>query len=246
MSDLTFVLDSSTIPGAQSHDFEIQFPASIDLRDMQHEAALVSLNLWNTWYNVAASWDNNRFRYYNGSVWKTITIPDGNYNLDALVEAINDGITIDGDNKIEFKANYSTQKLYIELPSGYEIDFTVGKMYKLLGFAPAILSVSQYGTSKVNITNDVNELQLHCSMINAGMYVNNRASDVMYSFVPAAPPGASLNFRVDTPIYMATQSSRYIGNVRLYLTDQKNRPVSLNGEHLTATIHLRPRKLLSR
>lgn len=255
MTDLTFVFDSSKINGAVSHDFTVYFPNQIDFHDRQHEAALISLNLWNTWYNVSAAWGNNQFRYFNGTVWATLVIPDGNYNLTALENAIHDGMKENGDvtpggiggsesYDINLIPNYNTQRLYIEVKNSFQVDLTVGNLYKLLGFDAIVVSVSQYGVRSVNITNDVNEIQLRCSLVNGGMYVNNSSSDVIYSFVPAAPPGASLNFRADNPLYMAIRHLRSFDNVRLYVTDQLGRSLSLNGEPLTATIHIRPRTLL--
>ena len=246
MTDITFVLDSSKINGALSHDFTLPFYAPIDLHEIQHEAALVSLNLWNTWFNVTAANGNNLFRYYNGTVWKVLTIPDGNYSLQTLEMAIHEGmkantdVTIDGvtgveTHNINISSQIGTLKIKIEVKNSFKVDLATDNIRNLLGYDAIEVSVTQVGSSNANITNGLNELHLHCSLVNGGMYMNASTSDIIYNFVPAGPAGAALNFRTDNPLYMAIRDNRYIDSIRLYMTDQLGRSVSLNGEPLTPT-----------
>ena len=255
MTDIPIVLDSSGIKGAVSHDFTMNLYAPIDLHDISHEAALISLNLSNTWFNVTEANGNNLFHYYNGTVWKTLTIPDGNYSLQTLNMAIHEGmkengdVTIDGVTGVEtYNINISPQigtlKVKIEVKNSYKVDLSIGNIRNLLGFDAIEVSATQVGPSNADITNGVNELHLHCSLINAGMYKNASTSDIIHSFVPAGQVGASLNFRNDNPLYIAIRDSRYIDSIRMYVTDQLGRSVNLNGSPLTATIHIRPRTML--
>lgn len=256
MSNINFLLDSSKSNGSAS-DFTVYLHSPIDFHNMQHEVALIQLNLWNTWANISSSYDNNVFTYFNGTDWQNITIPDGNYSIQSLEKAIHEGMKENGDftadvltgsesYHIKFSPNYSTIKLKIELSGGYQVDFTSGKLRLLLGFDAVVLSTSAYGVNNVDINNGVTEIHLRCSMINAGMYNNNITSDVLYSFVPAAPPGGSLMMNADPVVYLPIRDNRYLDSIRLYLTDQSGRSLTFIGGSLAASLHIQPRKLIER
>jgi hypothetical protein len=203
MSDFTILMDSSKTTQT-SDNFEIYLNQPIKLKGVPHEVGMVSLFTWYTWFNISADYSNNTFKYSpdGGLNWSTETIPSGNYTIDQLEDAIHALMKANGDvtdpdtpdeaYDINFAPNYSTVKLYIELTNSYQIDFTVGNLYTLLGFSSAALTSSAYGPENVNITNNVNTMLLHCSLINGGSFDNGSASDNIYSFVPAVPPGANL------------------------------------------------------
>ena len=150
----------------------------------------------------------------------------------------NGDVTIDGVTGAEtYNINISSQigtfKVKIEVKNSYKVDLSIGNIRNLLGFDAIEVSVTQVGSSRADITNGLNMLQLHCSLINAGMYMNGSTSDIIYSFVPAGPAGASLSFKNDNPHYIAVRDNRYIDSIRLYVTDQLGRSVNLNGYPLT-------------
>lgn len=255
MTDITFTFESSRIPNALSHDFTVLLHSPIDLHDIQHECALLDMTLWNTWFNVSVALNNNTFKYYNGTTWKTVTIPDGNYNLESLEEAIHEGMKVLGDvitdgvtgsetYNINLIPNYSTIKIKLDLKNGFQVDFTTGKIHLLLGFEPNIYTTTTYATTKANLTNNVNEFFIHCSLINAGMYLNATSSDVIATLVPTVPPGAIIKVSNDNPIYMPIRDSRFFDNIRMYITDQLGRPVNLNGHTVTYRIHVKPRQMI--
>lgn len=78
----------------QSDDFTIYFP-HLQLggdRDTEYEIALVSASMWYAWYNISAYYNNNQFNYNDGSTDRTVTIPDGLYTLQQILDIIVAGI----------------------------------------------------------------------------------------------------------------------------------------------------------
>lgn len=258
MSNFVVMLDSSKT-SQNSDNFQINFNQPIKFNGVPHEVGLRLLSTWFTWFNVSADYGNNIFKYSNdsGFTWETATIPSGNYSIDQLEDAIhqlmeaNGDVTIDGGTgvktyDINLAPNYSTIRLYLELTNGFQVDFTAGKLNELLGFTSAVVTASSYGTSNVNITNSVNTMLLHCSLINgAGSYDNNISSDILFAFVPNVPPGANINITPVSITYIPIDRLDYIDRIQLRLTDQLGRRVNLNGEDLTAWLHIRPRKLVN-
>ena len=86
---------------------------------------------------------NNQFKYLNGTVNRTITIPPGAYE-GAINTEIQRQIVILGDYtqnatgntfSINISGNVSTLKSVITLVNGYTIDFTIANsLINILGF----------------------------------------------------------------------------------------------------------------
>jgi hypothetical protein len=62
----------------------------------------------------------------------------------------------------------------------YEIDFSHGKIHELLGFDKKIYKEGiNYATKIDNITKDIDQILIHCSLVSSS-YQNNLKSDVIY------------------------------------------------------------------
>jgi hypothetical protein len=253
MSDFVLLLDSSKTP-QDSDNFEINFNSPIRFNGIPHEVALKQIATWFTWFNINTEYGNNIFKYSpdSGANWFTETIPSGNYSVSQLEEAIhtlmenNTHVNVDGTYDINLIPNYSTIKLYIELKGTFQVDLTVGNLRNIFGFTSMILTDSAYGSSNVNITNSVNTMLVHCSLVNgAGSFDNNISSDIIYSFVPSVPPGASISISPVSVTYIPIDRLDNMDRVRIRLSDQLGRRINLNGEHLSVWLHVRPRKMIS-
>lgn len=253
MADLSIVVDSSISENPrQSHDIRVRLNNPIKLGGRPHELALTSLHTWFSWFNIDEAYNNTKFVYSvdDGSSWKTIDIPRGNYNYEQLFEFIHFSIAENGDvddddnPKVSLAANLSTSKIFLTLAENCKVDFSVGEINVLFGFEAAVIDASQYGSKMADITNSVNIWHLHCDIIMGSGFVNEKFSDVIYSFVPDTPPLANIKYIPSKPIYLAVNRLDSITGIHVYLMDQKGRPIDLNGENLTAIFHLRPRKTL--
>jgi len=64
------------------HDFTIKFPSPIYLDSGNYKAALKNISMSYSWYNIDASYDNNKIRWRKKTeeAWKTLTFPNGMYD----------------------------------------------------------------------------------------------------------------------------------------------------------------------
>jgi hypothetical protein len=244
---INLFLDSSKT-NQRSNDFEIKFNPAVPLNG-QWECALVNLNTWNSFFNIATYLNNNTFTYSidSGVNWTTLIIPNGNYSVQDLNDEIQrqmKGLTHwDSTNQVYYISlipNTSTLKVRVEITNPtYQVDFTTATNFRtLIGFNSAIITATQEGPNNADITGSVNALYLHCDVI-GGSYDNSAISDVLYSFVPRVRTGANIDIEPNERVYFPVKNSVQIENIRIYLTDQLNRSVDLNGENLSVRLHFR-------
>lgn len=250
-------LDSSFSPTGQdisrTDDFEIKFNDALNMPG-NWTVALIKCNLWYSWYNISVEKGNNTFRYYNGSIYQPdITITNGQYTiyqlndfLHSILKANND-YTLNGSTEIydiNILPNYATGKVKIEITNNYRLDLQLSDLYLLLGFEQIEVTFTQEGANLANLNDNINSLLIHCDVVDStSSYNNNVASDILYSFVPDSIPGTNINIEPNTNIYLPV---RLIGNklkrIRLYLLDNLNRRVNLNGEPFSALLHFKLEK----
>jgi len=245
-------LDSSTTK-QNSQNFTIQYPGGLTLntdpnRTKTYEVALITANLWYSWHNIDADFSNNTLRYYNGSTWKNVTIPDGIYDISAINDYLHQEMKANGDSTtnaagedifdIEIVPNFNTLRCKVEISNSYQLDLSVSSLNSLLGFASKIVTATEEGTNGVDITRGVNSLVIHCSIV-TGSYENSTGSDVLYTFVPRSSPGSNIEVSPNYPIYLPLSESRQIMSINMRITDQQGRLINFNGENVTYVIHIR-------
>jgi len=255
MSSFPLKLDSSTLT-QNADDFTINFPQAIELNTSQNDAmyyeiALVTADLWYTWHNITADYQNNTFRYYNGSVWREITLPNGNYEVSDLDDYLRDQMDTNSDYttnaagervySIKISPNAVTTKVVITISNSYQIDLSTSKLNELLGFNSAIYNATVSSQNRVDVTRGVNNLVIHCSLA-TGSYDNSIGSDVLYTFVPQVGRGSAIHVEPNSPLYVPVSESKQIKQITMRLTDQKNRRMNFNGDPVTYFLHIRPRK----
>lgn len=242
MSGINLLLDSSSVL-SDPDDFCITYPDGIDLQCKKWELALVNCNVWYSWFNIASYYDNNVLKIFFSDQWKLLHIADGIYDTEQLNEVIKQQLAeLNLDPElVTLKPNYSTLRLVIKLKPGAKIDLRRGSLHELLGFEQKIVYQTEQGTKTVDITRGVDSILIHCHIIESS-YVNGMSSDILYSFMPNSAPGSLIQISPNNPIYLPIQPLDKIAYIRMRLTDQKNRPLNLNGEHVVYHLHLRPIK----
>lgn len=231
-------------------DFTTRFAKSIELEG-EWEVALHSLFTWFSFFNCSAQLGNNVVAYNNGVADKTVTFPDGNYTLGQLeaelhrqMKANGDYTVVDGVDTfdIQLKPNYSTLRVEITLSNGYTLDLTQSTFNILIGFDSVVVSTNgvNVGTQLADITNEIDNLIINCDIV-SGSYRNGSDSSGIYHFKPVVPPGSSILVEPVNKIFLKVDTNQ-IKTIRIWLTDQKQRPLNLNGEGLTAVLHCRMRK----
>jgi len=163
--------------------------------------ALQSASLWYSYYNISPDYGNQTFRYYNGSTWKNIIITPGLYGLPDINTFIQNAFVVNGDYTstptgnvyyITLTPDYNTFKCLVTISNSYQVDFTVGNLYELLGFTQIVVTSTHEGVNNVNITNGVDRVLIHLDCI-TGSFSGTTSSDVIYSFSPNGSPSSLIN-----------------------------------------------------
>jgi hypothetical protein len=226
-------------------------------RNKNYEAALLSIDLYNSIPNVTEK--NNKFQYSTdeGRTWKTITLPTGSYEVAQIETEIQKQMIINDDyNKsnnefyINIIPNVSELKSVIEITNDkYRVKLDnddagqSNSILKTLGFQAQpnnvliLSSGSNQSQNIVNITN-INSVLVNVDLT-SGSYVNSNQSSAIYSFDPnRVPPGFKLNERPNPIIYYPIHRS-VIDSISVWLTDQDNNSIDIRGEKITIRLVIR-------
>lgn len=218
--------------------------ATEDDNEPVFELALINFSGWNSVANLSAESNNNVFQYAApGPVVRNVVFADGIYSFAQMQSVIQaDLITIaQPPTSITLTPNTSTGRLAIGVAAGYTVNF-VGNWRIVAGFeaaqAPIIGPTNVVGNLLADITNGIDNFLIHCDLaINST--VGGAQSDVIFVYRPNAPPGAAITFTPATPMYVSTRRNDYIDRIRMYITDQLNRPVNFRGEDVNFQLSVR-------
>ena len=194
-----------------------------------------------SWYNVRPEYGNNKLRISKdkGVNFVEITFPDDVYDYEDINDFIHEkiGKLGDGDYGINILFDFSTYKVFIKLDENYQIDFVgSGNFHDLLGFDKKLLTGSAFGDFLPNITNSIDNIYLRCSLLSESI-IDGKRSDVLFTF-PTNTKVRALPFKEHPQIdYLWNKiNTKYISEVRFWLTDDKDREVDLNGIDISIAI----------
>ena len=244
---VSLVFNSDAKAGAQnisadlsSFDITLNDPLSVPRDAVECSAAIISASIWNTAYNISASFNNNKLRFTTSVApagVKTLTIADGLYSVVGLNTAISTlliNLTLPG-NLITISGDDATGKSIVNLlTSGDSIDFTFpNSVREVLGFNSAVITAPSAGFSffsdSVAQFNRINSWVIASNLVPGGISVNNRTRGIIGQINIVAKPG-----RQDS--YMPTNLTSFdanslIGasrtNLRFELLDQNLRTVAM-------------------
>ncbi|CAH1364229.1 unnamed protein product, partial [Tenebrio molitor] len=119
------------------------------------EIALKTASLWYSWDNITEEYKNNEIKFRRS--------PHERSEYKSGLPRVEDE---------EHDRNESEWKI-LKLPNDYEIDFSHGKIHDLLGFDKKIYKEGiNYATKIGNITKDIDQILIHCSLVSSS-YQNN-------------------------------------------------------------------------
>ena len=232
----TTVKSPTTVYGTNS-DFTVIVSGDGMLLENTDEnyMALKSITLSYRWNNIdSTKFNNNTMRYSadNGTTFKTITFPDGNYTYSDISNCINNYLESQNDSKTGIQLYYvsSLKKTFIELEENFRVDFRSNTAFaKLIGFASssAIITASSYSPDTPDITNSIDKILNHCSLLNDMFYNGNLNSDVLYMFETS-------DFRIGYTIKIEPKNLKYhklnnylIKKMRIEIKDSLGRYIDL-------------------
>lgn len=252
MSKLLLSLSDSS---SSSNDFTIEYPRHIQLQTenpttkepIGYEIALVSASCYYVNPNITST--NDQFKYSNGVVNRTLTIPTGLYNLQQLNDELRRQISGLGDQplNINIVPNFSTNRTRIELVAPYTVDFTIANSIRdLLGFISQIVNITKESENSADMANDFEKLLIHCSLVEGYSYNNSYQSDIIAEMLLDQSPGSQLSIAPAVLIWIPLRTSvaKDIPRIRIYFTTQSGRPINFLGENTSVSLYIRASQYL--
>lgn len=233
-------VDTSKDTSQNPNHFTIEYN-HFDLdAESNYEMALVRASMYYSWYNVSSSFSNNQFTVYNGVSDTTYTIPNGFYSVSDLNTQIQ---TLANTTNIAIVPNFNTHRVTITIAGGFQLKLTNHSGFaSLLGFGAVDITSTTTSTQPADITRGINSLMIRTNIVEPNSLENNIQSQILQSFVPNVNPGSLLNLEPKERLYLPIRpNSNHIHDITLDLTDNLNRRIELNGEHITYLLHIRKR-----
>jgi len=246
---MIITIDSS---GNTADDFTINFEPPLDVRNEEGQTWKIALDSMKYTYsmrNIDSTFNNNTFEYYNGSSWNTVTIPGGTYGVEDINKYFEQVMKDNGDyttNNGEdvfyasFTLNNNTQRIKITLTNSYQVRFTDGSDFRLLiGADDTTYNTTTQLTTQPDINRGINSFNVHTDVIKE-TYYNGQSSTILYNFIPNVAPGYITELSPKKLLRLGLNQDE-IRSMRIWFTDQQNRPISFFGEPVTLVFVLERR-----
>ena len=219
-----------TLASTKSEFSENYYPPIVLQSDKQYGLGLIGFSSYNSIPNIDES--NNVFVIES----KTIHIPKGSYELDAIAEYIRE--QLDEGAVSVFKANNNTLK--VEIKSKYNIDFSVpNSIGSLLGFSSRILESGKLHQSDLPVDIiKVTSVRVECNLVSSAYY-GDKLQHTLFEFTPNVDPGYAIIIEPQNIIYLPIHTS-IIDNISIRLLDQEGRVVNFQGEKIIIRFELKP------
>lgn len=261
MQEISIILSSDPEAGAinRSADgsaFEIQLQDGLQIPKQAKNLTLAvqEATVWWTVPNIITG-ENDKmyitgFDTFDVLQNYTVTIPQGLYDLSGINQAVlreleNAGAKINPDPLITMTPDEATQRVELRFNySNVTVDFTQADTPReILGFNSQLLApgaVTSILADNVAAFNQVNYFLLHSDLTNKGIRFNNNYNQTISQILIDAAPGSQIVSRPFNPAKIAVPelAGAKRTNIRVWLTDDKNRRVNTNGEYFTARIVL--------
>ena len=228
---------------SKSHDFTVRFNPVLEFdKNKDYYIALDSITMAYSWYNVSSDYNNNTLKYSqdSGKTWHTITLPNGNYSYLELNSYIQSEIESNSHTKdgISIKFVSAFFKVLLSMKSGFQLDLKTGDFGKLLGFEKKIYTTTGYSPNFPDITRSVDNVFIHTNIISDSVISGNQ-SDVLYRFsVDNLPLSYPFHIEPRRAQFNKINTNR-IQNLRIYITDELNRPLNLNNIPISLILNVK-------
>ena len=229
--------------GSSSHDFIVSFHPQINLnKNWKYYICLDTLNMSYSWHNVTSEYNNNSFKYSSdgGNSFESITLKNGIYSYEDLSAEISDALSAAGKSPtgIQISFNKTMLKAFVMPEPDYQLELITGNFRRLIGFQQGHIRDSQFGEFSPDITNSVDNIQCHCSLISSSS-VGGADTDVLYQF---STSGLNKSYPFEREPRMKQYNevnTKTITRIRIYFTDSLGRSLNLNGVQSSVTLALK-------
>ena len=179
-----------------------------------------------------------------------IKLPKGCYELTEIGASIKKVMNwTDKDAKVTIAENKITLRTsllikdkawYVEVPEANSLG-------KVLGFESKVYhyQVDQFGKPLPHVSEkivnilSVNSILVHCDVISGSM-IDGVISPVIFNYSPNVAPGNKIVADPVKPIYLPVSKDN-INELNIWVTDQDNKLLDLQGEKIVLTFHMKER-----
>jgi hypothetical protein len=260
--EFSMILTSDATQGASnvstdgsSYEVQLNEALTIPKNCLSCSVALEEASIWWNTHNINST--NNKL-YLTGqnvagtTTAFTITIPNGLYDLPSLNLKIqqlleNDDGKISPYNNFDFIADNASSKVIIKFNyTDCEIDFTQSDTPRtILGFNSAVYGTfagAPYNLQAPNVAsfNTIDNFQLHTDLVDAGLLINNKYSQVVAQVLIDVEAGSQIIYQPLNPTKI--EANNLIGGsrrmIRVWLTDNTGAVVDTNGELFTMKLKI--------
>ncbi len=230
---------------SKTTDFTTQLSNPINLIGKKYEVALIRLETFNSFPNVIEN-VNNIFRYSpdNGDTWKDIKFDTGSYEIDDMNNEIARQMTNNGHYDTINTESYinilifASRVIVIIKNDTYRVDFNIqNSIGKMLGFSPMILNAGYHKSPNFVDVIPITSVFVHVDIV-SGSFLNGSNSQIIYTFAPAVRPGAKI-IETPSPLEFLPIPQSMINSVRIWLTDEDNKPIDNIGEDLVVRLSIK-------
>lgn len=227
-----------TLTGTSS-ELHANFFPPIQLPSNDYSIGLLSFDSYNSIPNIMKG-KNDMFYYGND---KSIQIPEGTYELDAINTFLSEKLNEDGNIGFHLRGNTNTLKaeLRCDVPVYFNFPDKPNSIGSLLGFNKPRTTIKPGGgyTSSDTIVEifKVNAISVQCNLV-SGSYQNGNPVHILHQFFPLSAPGYKI-VETPSPVIYLPINTQTIYNLSVHLTDQDNNLIDFRGETITIRLHLK-------
>ena len=230
------IITGTTTTGSFTQRLDI--PISLN-KLATHKVYLQSFSAWSNIPNIKKDVNDNFTYINNAGITKSVTIPQGAYQLSDIYTYIQNAMLNNGDHNsgtspatyyINFATILPTQQVQITLSNNYQIDFTpANSIAKLIGFDNDLINgnTSFYSTNLVNILTS-QSINIICNIAN-GLLFNGKSSNILYSFNNSIPRGTMINLQPN-PVVPCICNKKLIDTVTISFNDENGTSINFNNE----------------
>ncbi len=198
---------------------------------------LYSLNTYHSIPNVISG-INNQFHYlYKGAI-NVITIEEGCYELDDIVDYLNETIYKTTGDGTAIQIETSARTFKVKFYCLYTVFMTANSIGSILGFSEGVLNAKMWHKSNLPVQiSRIAEINVECNLID-GSYRDGKPCHTIYSFFPRVDPGHKISEHPTRPLYFNVTTNT-ISLISLRITDQRGRLVDFKGEEISIQLNLK-------
>lgn len=204
------------------------------------EIAVVGLSTYYSYPNVDRT--NNLVNITGPGVTEKIEFEKGCYEVENLNDVVKKKFKWEKDKEqVVIRADPVTLRTHLNIHEGWKVNFPEeNSIASIIGFQTRdYIGPNEFVGEKITNILKVNNILVQCDVI-AGSTINGKPAPVIFNFSPNVPAGSKIVAEPVTPIYLPITLDS-IQEFTVWVTDQDNELLDLQGEDLIITFHIRRR-----